>query len=228
MPDSKPNPPSHAQRAPYAHTRVVVADRSVISRIGVRAILERHPDTAVVAEANNYTSVKDSVDEHNPDVLLFDLDLGDDTNRGLSICAEISESHPDTKIIVLASSVNELIVVEAIRNGAVGYLVKDALSAEELSRSVRKVNEGEQAFGKDITALLARAVGQKQPARPTLSEREIEVIKLIAEGHSNKSLAHQLYISEGTVKFHVKNAFAKLGVHTRAELVRKASALKML
>lgn len=220
--------PSLAQRAPYANTRVVVADRSVIIRVGVRAILERHPDTAVVAEANNYNSVKDAIDEHNPDVLLIDLDLGDDTNKGLSICADVTESHPETKIIILASSVNELILVEAIRNGAVGYLVKDRLSAEELSRAVRTVNSGEQAFGKDITAILARAVGQRQSPQQALSSREIEVVKLIAEGHSNKAIASNLYISEGTVKFHVKNAFEKLGVHTRAELVRRASSSKII
>jgi two-component system response regulator DevR len=226
--DQRGTTPSHAQRAPYASTRVVVADRSVISRIGVRAILERHPDTAVVAEASNYNSVKDAVDEHNPDVLLFDLDLGDDTNKALTICADITETHPETRIIVLASSVNELVLVEAIRNGAVGYLIKDSLSAEELSRSVRRVKDGEQAFGKDITALLARAVGQKQPPRPSLSKREVEVIRLIAEGNSNKAIASKLYISEGTVKFHVKNSFEKLGVHTRAELVRQASAKKLI
>ncbi|MEY2900874.1 MAG: hypothetical protein RL247_1040 [Actinomycetota bacterium] len=220
--------PSHAQRAPYATTRVVVADRSVIVRIGVRAILERHPDTAVVAEANNYNSVKDAIDEHNPDVLLIDLDLGDDTNKGLSICADVTDSHPETKIIILASSVNELILVEAIRNGAVGYLVKDQLSAEELSRAVRSVNSGEQAFGKNITALLARAVGQKQAPQASLSSREVEVIRLIADGQSNKAIAKSLFISEGTVKFHVKNAFDKLGVHTRAELVKRASARKII
>lgn len=228
MAQSRGFSPSLAQRSPYASTRVVVADRNVIIRIGVRAILERHPDTAVVAEANNYQSVKDAVDEHNPDVLLIDLDLGDDTNKGLSICADITETHPETKIIILATSVNELVIIEAIRNGASGYLVKDRVSAEELSRAVRTVKTGETVFGKDITAILARAVGGQVGAITPLSARETDVIRHVAEGLSNKAIAQALFISEGTVKFHLRNAFDKLKAHNRAELVRKATAAHLI
>ena len=228
MAEQRSYSPSLAQRAPYASTRVVVADRNVIIRIGVRAILERHPETAVVAEANNYQSVKDAVDEHNPDVLLFDLDLGDDTNKALTICADITETHPETKIIILANSVNELVIIEAIRNGASGYLVKDRVSAEELSRAVRTVKTGETVFGKDITAILARAVGGQSVPTASLSSREIDVVRHVAEGLSNKAIAQTLFISEGTVKFHLRNAFEKLRVHTRAELVRKATAARLI
>jgi len=228
MAEQRSYSPSLAQRAPYASTRVVVADRNVIIRIGVRAILERHPETAVVAEANNYQSVKDAVDEHNPDVLLFDLDLGDDTNKALTICADITETHPETKIIILANSVNELVIIEAIRNGASGYLVKDRVSAEELSRAVRTVKTGETVFGKDITAILARAVGGQSVPTPSLSSREIDVVRHVAEGLSNKAIAQILFISEGTVKFHLRNAFEKLRVRTRAELVRKATAARLI
>jgi len=228
MAESRGYSPSLAQRSPYASTRVVVADRNVIIRIGVRAILERHPDTAVVAEANNYQSVKDAVDEHNPDVLLIDLDLGDDTNRGLGICADITETHPETKIIILATSVNELVIIEAIRNGASGYLVKDRVSAEELSRAVRTVKTGETVFSKDITAILARAVGGQMSPSAALSARETDVIRRVADGLSNKAIAQALFISEGTVKFHLRNAFDKLQAHNRAELVRKATAAQLI
>lgn len=212
------------RRAPHANVRVVVADRNVITRIGIRAILERRSDTAVVAEANNYDSIIDAVDEHGPDVVLFDLDLGDDTTRGLAICSEISERYPNSKVIVLATSLNELVVVEAIRRGAVGFLVKDDVSAEELNQAVRDVRTGQTVFGRNIAGILARGLGTRT-ASPTLSAREKEIIGLVGEGKSNKQIAAALFISEGTVKFHLRNASTKLDAHTRAELVRKVSLL---
>ena len=212
------------RRAPHANVRVVVADRNVITRIGIRAILERRSDTAVVAEANNYDSILDAVDEHGPDVVLFDLDLGDDTTRGLTICSEIAERYPNSKIIVLASSLNELVVLEAIRRGAVGFLVKDDVSAEELNQAVRDVRTGETVFGRNVAGILARGLGTRASV-PTLSSREREIISLVGEGKSNKQIAAALFISEGTVKFHLRNASTKLDAHTRAELVHKMTLL---
>lgn len=212
------------RRAPHANIRVVVADRNVITRIGIRAILERRSDTAVVAEANNYDSIIDAVDEHGPDVVLIDLDLGDDTTRGLAICSEITERYPGSHIIVLASSLNELVVVEAIRRGAVGFLVKDDVSAEELNQAVRDVRAGDTVFGRNVAGILARGLGVRATA-PALSAREREIIGLVGEGKSNKQIAAALFISEGTVKFHLRNASTKLDAHTRAELVHKMSLL---
>ena len=105
-----------------ATTRIVVADRNVITRVGIRSILERNAGMAVVAEATTYDAVIDAVDEHGPDIMIIDLDLGDDTTRGLTICEEISDRYPATKILVLANTLSELIVVEALRRGANGYL----------------------------------------------------------------------------------------------------------
>lgn len=212
------------RRAPHANIRVVVADRNVITRIGIRAILERRADTAVVAEANNYDSIIDAVDEHGPDIVLVDLDLGDDTTRGLAICSEISERYPSSRVIVLAGSLNEMVVVEAIRRGAVGFLVKDDVSAEELNQAVRDVRSGQTVFGRNVAAILAKGIGGRV-STPTLSAREREIISLVGEGKSNKQIAGDLFISEGTVKFHLRNASVKLGAHSRAELVRKLSLL---
>lgn len=208
------------RRAPHANIRVVVADRNVITRIGIRAILERRSDTAVVAEANNYDSILDAVDEHGPDVVLFDLDLGDDTTRGLTICNEIVERYPNSRVIVLASSINELVVVESIRRGAAGFLIKDDVSAEELSQAVRDVRSGQTVFGRNIAGILARGIGSRS-ASPSLSSREMEIIELVGQGKTNKQIATMLFISEGTVKFHLRNASTKLDAHTRAELVSK-------
>lgn len=212
------------RRAPHAHIRILIADRNIITRIGLRTILERRSDTAVVAEANNYDSIVDAVDEHGPDVVLFDLDLGDDTTRGLAICSEISERYPTTRIVVLATSLNEMVVLEAIRRGAVGFLIKDDVSAEELNQAVRDVRSGQTVFGRNVAGILARGIGTRDSA-PTLSTREREIIGLVGEGKSNKQIAAHLFISEGTVKFHLRNASTKLDAHTRAELVRKMSKL---
>ena len=110
------------RRSPQSRTRVLVADRNVIIRIGVRAILERTPGVAVVAEATTYDAVIDAVDEHGPDVLVIDLDLGDDTTRGLQLCEEITNRYPSTKIMILASTLSEFVVVDAMRRGVTGYL----------------------------------------------------------------------------------------------------------
>lgn len=220
--------PSLAQRSPYAAHRVLVADRNVITRVGIRAILERHSDTAVVAEANNYASILDGVDEHSPNVLLIDLDLGDDTNRGLSLCAEVVAQHSETKVIILATSINELVIIEAIRAGASGYLVKDEVTADELSRAVRSVVGGEQVFGPRVTSILAKAVSQPVRASQLLTDRERSVVTLVAQGLSNKEIGTQLFISAGTVKFHLHNCFEKLNVHTRAELVARATDAKLI
>lgn len=212
------------RRAPHANIRVVVADRNVITRIGIRAILERRSDTAVVAEANNYDSIIDAVDEHGPDVVLFDLDLGDDTTRGLAICSDIAERYPNSKVIILATSLNELVVVEAIRRGAMGFLVKDDVSAEDLNQAVRDVRGGQTVFGRNVAGILVKGLGNRA-ATPTLSAREREIISLVGEGKSNKQIAATLFISEGTVKFHLRNASTKLDAHSRAELVHKMSLL---
>jgi two-component system, NarL family, response regulator DevR len=108
---------SLGRRSPMATTRVMVADRNVITRVGLRSILERNSGMAVVAEATSYETVLDGVDEHGPDVLIIDLDLGDDTTRGLKLCEEITERFPGTKILVLANTLSEMIVVEALRRG---------------------------------------------------------------------------------------------------------------
>ena len=212
------------RRAPHANIRVVIADRNVITRIGIRAILERRSDTAVVAEANNYDSIIDAVDEHGPDVVLFDLDLGDDTTKGLAICGEISERYPSSRVVILASSLNEMVVVDAIRRGAVGFLVKDDVSAEELNQAVRDVRAGQTVFGRNVAGILAKGLGNRSAA-PTLSTREREIIGLVGLGKSNKQIAADLFISEGTVKFHLRNASTKLDAHSRAELVRKMALL---
>ena len=216
------------RRSPLAKTRIVVADRNVITRVGLRSILERNTGMAVVAEATTYDAVLDAVDEHGPDVLIIDLDLGDDTTRGLKLCEEVTERYPATKILVLAQKLSEMIVVEALRRGVTGYLCKDDVKADELGKGVRSVQDGETVLGKGVGSMVARGLGSTRGAAEHLTDRELEVIRAVAAGLSNKQIAHQAFISESTVKFHLQNASRKLNAHRRAEIVHRANAAGLL
>jgi two-component system response regulator DevR len=216
------------RRSPLAKTRVVVADRNVITRVGIRSILERTPGVAVIAEATSYDAVIDAVDEHGPDVLIIDLDLGDDTTRGLKVCEEVTERYPATKILILANSLSEMIVVEALRRGASGYLVKDDVKADELGKGVRAVQDGETVLGRGVGSMVARGLGSSRGAGEHLTDRELDVIKAVAKGLSNKQIAHELFVSESTVKFHLANCSKKLNAHRRAEIVHHATAAGLL
>ena len=215
------------RRSPMATTRVMVADRNVITRVGLRSILERNSGMAVVAEATSYEAVIDGVDEHGPDVLIIDLDLGDDTTRGLKLCEEISERYPGTKILVLANTLSEMIVVEALRRGANGYMCKDEVKADELGKGVKAVQEGETVLGRGVGSLVARGLGSTR-GNEHLTDRELDVIRGVAKGQSNKQIAHEIYVSESTVKFHLQNASKKLNAHRRAEIVHRATAAGLL
>jgi DNA-binding NarL/FixJ family response regulator len=206
----------------------VVADRNVITRVGIRAILERNAGTAVVAEATTYDAVLDAIDEHGPDVLVIDLDLGDNTTAGLRLCQEITKRFESTKILVLASSLSEMVVLEALRRGAAGYLVKDELKADELGNSVLAVQRGETVLGRSVGAMVARGLGSARLQNEHLSDRELEVIRAVAKGLSNKQIAAALFITESTVKFHLQNASKKLHTHNRAELVSRSAAAGLL
>lgn len=212
-----------SRRSPNARTRVVVADRGSINRAGIRAILERSPSTAVVAEATSYEATLAAVEEHGPDVLVIDLDLGDDTTKGLEICEDVTQ-RLGIKVLVLAPTLSEIIVTEALRRGATGFHLKNEVSSDDLVKAVRAVQQGDTAFGRGVGALLSKALGQHRPETSGVSARELEIIKFVAQGLSNKQIAHQLFISESTVKFHLHNASKKLHAVRRAEIVHRASA----
>ena len=215
------------RRMPQATTRIVVADRNVITRVGLRSILERNPGFAVIAEATSYDAVIDAVDEHGPDVLIIDLDLGDDTTRGLKLVEEIADRYATTKVLVLANTLSEMIVVEALRRGANGYLCKDDVKADELGKGVKAIQDGETVLGKGVGNLVAHSLGSTRQTEH-LTDREVDVIKHVAKGLSNKQIATAMFISESTIKFHLQNASRKLNAHRRAEIVHRAAAAGLL
>ncbi len=215
------------RRMPQASTRIVIADRNVITRVGLRSILERNTGFAVIAEATSYDAVIDAVDEHGPDVLIIDLDLGDDTTRGLKVVEEVTERYPTTKVLVLANTLSEMIVVEALRRGATGYLCKDDVKADELGKGIKAIQDGETVLGKGVGNLVAHSLGSTRQTEH-LTDREIDVIKHVAKGLSTKQIAVAMFISDSTVKFHLQNASRKLGAHRRAEIVHRAVAAGLL
>jgi DNA-binding NarL/FixJ family response regulator len=199
----------------------VIADKTVISRVGIRTILERTSGTAVVAEAATYENTLLAVEEHAPDVLVIDLDMGDDTTKGLQLCETVTVKFPATRILVLVSSASEFVVVDALRRGALGFFLKDQLTADELQRAIRSVQNGESTLGHGVSKLIAKGLGGSQ-SQEQLSDRELDVLRLLAQGLANKEISKQLFISESTVKFHVHNICHKIGCTKRTQVVRFA------
>ena len=214
------------RRSPLAKTRVVVADKTAISRVGIRTILERVTGTAVIAEATTYDATLQAVEEHAPDVLVFDLDLGDDTTKGLQLCEQITNRFPNTKIMILVRSVSEFVVVDALRRGAIGFFLKEQITADELQRAVKSVQEGETVLGAGVSKLIAKSLNQS--SQEQLSDRELDVVRFLARGLANKEIARELFISESTVKFHVHNICKKLGCSKRAQVVHFANTAGLL
>lgn len=215
------------RRSPLAKTRVVIADRQAIVRTGIRTILERITGNAVVAEATSYEATLLAVEEHAPDVLILDLDLGDDTTRGLQICEQIRNRFPTTQILVLVQSVSEFVVVDALKRGATGFFLKNQITADELQRAVRAVQQGETTLGTGVSNLIAKSLATAQNP-DQLSDRELDVIRLLAKGLGNKEIAKDLFISESTVKFHVHNICKKFGCTNRTQVVHHAATAGLL
>ena len=219
-------PPHHDTRPPV---RLVIVDDHAIIRQGLRTMLEREPDMLVVAEAGTPQEARAAVRELRPDVVLLDLKLGEDEDAGLAVCRQLKADDPGVRCLVLTTFLNERLVVEAIRSGAKGYVLKD-VDAEALVRSIRAVRSGESAFDSHAAAVVVRTMSgdRAQDGAVSFTARESEVVRLLANGQSNRQIGQTLFISETTVKFHVHNVMGKLGVKRRAEVVYRSGQLGLL
>lgn len=208
--------------------RIALCDDHALVRSGLRRILEAEPDFEVVAEAGTAGEAVAVARETQPDVFVMDISLPD--RSGITATTEVCKVSPTTKVLVLTVHDDVAYLRRAFDAGAAGYLVKEAADIE-LVQAVRQVAMGKQYVHPTLgAALLAPDVALARPAGPggELSEREVEILALIAEGLTNAEIAQQLFVSVRTVETHKSHIHQKLNVRTRAELVRIARAAGLL
>ena len=212
-----------------APVRILVVDDHTIVRQGLRSILDLEPDFTVIGEAATPQEAVAETTRLRPDVVLLDLKLSDAAPaQGLDVCATLRGRHQDVAVVVLTTFLDERLLVGALRRGASGYALKD-VDGVELARIIRAVHRGESAFDSQSARLVVRSLtGQPAPTTGVLSERELDVVRPVARGATNPQVARELYLSESTVKYHLRTAMRKLGARDRTELVYKASSLGLL
>ena len=203
--------------------RVLVADDHPIVRGGIVALLESADDLSVVGEASTGLQAVELAFEHEPDIVLMDLQMP--ALSGAEATARILEQRPGIRVIVLTTYESDSAILQAIEAGASGYLLK-AAPAGEILAGIRSVAAGDVALAPSIAAMLVNRV--KTPAGPTLSARETEVLALVAQGKSNPAIAQALFVSEATIKTHLLHVFEKLNVSDRTRAVTKAMELGLL
>ena len=206
---------------------LAIVDDHAIVRQGLRSVLEREPEIRVVGEAATPDEAMDVVTRAQPRIILLDLKLSPASDtEGLQLCARLRKAFPATGILVLTTFLDGALVMAAIHSGANGYVVKD-VDTSELVRAIRAVSRGESAFDSRSAAAMVRTMNS--PAGPArFTDREREVLALLARGLSNKAIGQKLFISETTAKFHVGNIMRKLDVSRRAEAVYEASKLGVI
>ena len=197
--------------------RVLIADDHAIVRKGIRALLATEADIEVVGEAADGKEAVEKAERLHPDVILMDLVMpGMD---GIEATRRITTRQPETRILVLTSFAEDEKVFPALKAGALGYLLKDA-GPEELVRAIRQVYCGESSLHPAIARKVLQELS-RPPERPLtpepLTERELEVLRLIAKGKSNREIAEELVISEATVRTHVSNILGKLQLASRTQ-----------
>ena len=211
--------------------RVLVVDDQELFRRGLIMLLSGDTDIEVVGEASDGITATELAVTTAPDVILLDVRMPRRT--GVEACRGIKEAVPSAKIIMLTVSDEEADLYESVKNGASGYLLKDS-SIEEVAQAIRVVNEGQSLISPSMAVKLIDEFKQmSKPEREQgpalrLTDRELEVLRLVAKGLNNREVAKELFISENTVKNHVRNILEKLQLHSRMEAVMYAMREKLL
>lgn len=211
--------------------RTLVVDDQELFRRGLVMLLSTEADIEVIGEASDGVAGTDMATTMAPDVVLLDVRMPKRT--GIDACRAIKETVPSAKIIMLTVSDEEADLYEAVKNGAAGYLLKDS-SIEDVAQAIRVVADGQSLISPSMAVKLIDEF--KQMSKPNrgqvpglrLTERELEVLRLVAKGLNNRDIAKQLFISENTVKNHVRNILEKLQLHSRMEAVMYAVKEKLL
>jgi DNA-binding NarL/FixJ family response regulator len=199
--------------------RILMVDDHEVVRLGLKSLLERQVNFEVVAEASSENEAVEKAIDHKPDVVLMDVRLAG--GNGVEATARIMAELPDTKIIILTSFADDEMLFAAIRAGAVGYVLKQVGSAD-LLRAIEAAIRGEATLDPSLTQRLfsemRRAMQREESsAFEELTTQEMQVLALIAEGNTNRTIAEALFLSEGTVRNYVSSILSKLAVSNRAE-----------
>lgn len=205
--------------------RIAVVDDHEIVREGLKSILQSEPDFEVVAVAGTADDLSALVDHVLPDVVLLDARLPGIS--GAEACHRLVASHPDVAVLIVSTYTDEHLVDECIKAGAKGYVIKD-IEQFTLKESIRAVHAGGGAVSPSVAAkVLDRLRSHEQAPTPELpmplSDTQLEIVRLISSGLSNREIAARVHLSENTIKSHVQEVFRKLGVDNRVEAALRAS-----
>jgi DNA-binding NarL/FixJ family response regulator len=206
--------------------KIVIVDDHVLFREGLASIIRQEPDIQVVGLVGTVKEAVEVVINTQPDIVLMDYNLPDGT--GVDATREIVRSCPETKVVFMTMSEQDEDVIEAVRSGAVGYLLKN-MSPMKLLASLRSVQQGESALSRTMTLMVMKELSRTSPTEKTsdpalgkLTRREIEILAEVAAGNSNQEIAEKLVISENTVKYHVHSILSKLDLQDRKEAAQFA------
>lgn len=202
-----------------AKKRIIIVDDHEVVRLGLKALLDRHPEFEVVGEAGTAKEAVEQVARHRPEVILMDIRMPGAS--GIDACEEITRDYPETKVIMLTSYAEDEMLFSAIRAGASGYVLKQ-IAGDELIRAIEAVSRGEALLDSAVTQRVfqevRRAVKEEEAsAFANLSQQERHVLLLVSEGKTNREIAKLLFLGEGTVRNYVSSILSKLGVSNRAE-----------
>jgi DNA-binding NarL/FixJ family response regulator len=207
--------------------RVMVVDDHSLFRRGLIGLLEEMPEFLVVGEASNGQEAVEKIQEAHPDVLLLDINMP--VMDGIQGLDAIRKLRPEQKILMLTISQNDDDLIDAIVAGANGYLLKNT-EPEALRNTIQQIVAGNAVLSPEITNKVLQAVrrSKTERSRGLLSEREIDVLKCLARGQTTSQIAGTLFISENTVKTHIRHILEKMEVNNRAEAVARAAQLELI
>ncbi|WP_449315737.1 response regulator [Rubneribacter sp.] len=210
--------------------RIVLADDHEVVRAGFKMILEQDPDLSVVAEAADGAQAYSIVAREKPDVLLMDISMPPGQS-GLVACEKVAKDFPATKVVILTMFAEPEYLFYTLRGGAAGYILKNS-SSEELLSAVHAVADGGSYIHPKMTALLTKQLSQgasdEDRSYQQLSNRELEILQLLAKGFTNKEISERIFLSVKTVEAHRSKIYQKLGLKSRADLVDYALRHKLL
>lgn len=204
--------------------KVLIVDDHAVVRLGLNTLLSDEKEITIVGEASNADQAMAQIERCKPDVVILDIQIPG--KNGIEVCKEITQNYSDTKVVMLTSHTSDDFISQAIRAGASGYVLKQ-VGNEELLRAIKAANAGEMAFDTQTTSqMVQRFKKMEQEAEENvfadLSQRELQVMILVADGQSNKEIGNSLSLSEITVRNYVSNILSKMNLRNRIDIARFA------